>query len=68
LLALAFCWAHVVGEWLSRQKALKTKKHGRLAVSIFRYGLNHLRRILCNLSDRFQQIAFRQVIQLLSCT
>jgi hypothetical protein len=68
LLALAFCWAHVVGEWLSRQKALQTKKHGRLAKSIFRYGLNHLRRILCNLVDRFQQIAFRQVTQLLSCT
>lgn len=68
LLALAFCWAHVVGEWLSQQKALKPKKHGRLAKSIFRYGLNHLRRILCNLSDRFQQIAFRQVTQLLSCT
>lgn len=68
LLALAFCWAHKVGEWLSQQKALKLKKHGRLAKSIFRYGLNHLRRILCNLSDRFQQIAFRQVIQLLSCT
>jgi hypothetical protein len=68
LLALAFCWAHVVGEWLSRQKALPTKKHGRLAKSIFRYGLDHLRRILCNLADRFQQIAFRQVTQLLSCT
>jgi hypothetical protein len=68
LLALAFCWAHVVGEWLSQQKALKTKKHGRLAKSIFRYGFNHLRRILCNLSDRFQRIAFYQVIQLLSCT
>lgn len=68
LLALAFCWAHIVGEWLSRQKSLKPKKHGRLAKSIFRYGLNHLRRILCNLSDRLQQIAFRQVTQLLSCT
>lgn len=68
LLALAFCWAHIVGEWLSSQKPLKTKKHGRLERSIFRYGLDHLRRILCNLSDRFQQIAFRQVTQLLSCT
>ena len=68
LMALAFCWAHVVGEWLSRQKALKIKKHGRKAKSIFRMGLNHLRRILCNLSDRLQQIAFRQVTQLLSCT
>jgi hypothetical protein len=68
LLALAFCWAHIVGEWLSQQQALQTKKHGRLAKSIFRYGLNHLRRILCNLSDRFQQIAFQRVTQLLSCT
>jgi hypothetical protein len=68
LLALAFCWAHVVGEWLSEQKALVTKKHGRLAKSIFRCGLDHLRRILCNLSDRFQRIAFYRVIQLLSCT
>jgi len=68
LLALAFCWAHIVGEWLSQQKPLKTKKHGRLAKSIFRYGFDHLRRILCNLSDRFQRIAFQRVTQLLSCT
>jgi hypothetical protein len=68
LLALAFCWAHVVGEWLSRQKPLKTKPHGRLAKSIFRYGLDHLRRILCNLSEPLQRIAFYRVIQLLSCT
>jgi hypothetical protein len=68
LLALAFCWAHVVGEWLSQHKGLKTKKHGRLAKSIFRYGFDHLRRILCNLSDRFQRIAFKRVTQLLSCT
>jgi hypothetical protein len=68
LLALGFCWAHVVGEWLSQHKPLKTKKHGRLAKSIFGYGLNHLRRILCNLSERSQGIAFQRVIQLLSCT
>ena len=68
LLALAFSWAIVVGEWLSEQKAIKTKKHGRLAKSIFRYGLDHLRRILCNLSDTIQRIAFQRVIQLLSCT
>jgi hypothetical protein len=68
LMALAFCWAHVVGEWLSRQKPLPVKKHGRKARSIFRYGFDHLRRLLCNLSSRTQQIAFRQVIQLLSCT
>ena len=68
LLALAFCWAHVVGEWLIEDKPLKIKRHGRLARSIFRYGFDHLRRILCNLTSSAQQIAFRQVIQLLSCT
>jgi hypothetical protein len=68
LLALAFCWAHLIGEWLTRQQPLKLKKHGRKAVSIFRHGFDHLRRILCNLMSRPQQIAFRQVTKLLSCT
>ena len=68
LLALAFCWAHIVGEWLNEERPLKIKAHGRLARSIFRYGFDHLRRILCNLQSTAQQIAFRQVIQLLSCT
>ena len=68
LMALAFCWAHVIGEWLIEQKPLPIKSHGRRAKSIFRYGFDHLRRILCNLESRAQQIAFRQVIHLLSCT
>jgi hypothetical protein len=68
LLALAFCWAHKTGEWISESKPLPIKQHGRKAKSIFRYGLDHLRRILCNLASATQQIAFRQVIQLLSCT
>lgn len=68
LLALAFCWAHAVGEWLAQHEPLKIKKHGRLARSIFRHGFDHLRRILCNLASAAQQLAFRRVIQLLSCT
>ncbi len=68
LLALAFCWAIIVGEWLTEQKPLKVKKHGRLCKSIFRHGLDHLRRILCNLQSLAQRVAFRRVIQLLSCT
>jgi hypothetical protein len=68
LLAFAFCWAHVIGEWLTRQQPLKIKKHGRLARSIFRHGFDHLRRILCNLESIAQQVAFRQVTKLLSCT
>jgi len=68
LLALAFCWAVIVGEWLTEQKPLKLKKHGRRCKSIFRHGLDHLRRILCNLQSLAQRVAFRRVIQLLSCT
>jgi hypothetical protein len=68
VLALAFCWAHKVGEWVSEAKPIAVKQHGRKAKSTFRCGLDHLRRILCNLESTVQQIAFRQVIQLLSCT
>ena len=68
LVALAFCWAHVVGEWLSAQKPLPIKKHGRKGVSIFRHGLDHLRRILCNQRCEAERVALRRVIKLLSCT
>lgn len=71
LLALAFSWAHLVGEWLAQAEPLrinKLKKHGRKAKSLFRHGLDHLRRIVCNLTSFAQQAAFRRVIQLLSCT
>jgi hypothetical protein len=68
LLAFAFCWAHIIGEWLTRQQPLKIKKHGRKARSIFRHGFDYLRRILCNLASITQQVAFRQVTKLLSCT
>jgi hypothetical protein len=68
LVALAFCWAHVVGEWLSARKPLPLKKHGRKAISIFRHGLDHLRRILCNQLCKAERVALRRVIKLLSCT
>jgi len=68
LVALAFCWAHVTGEWLSAQKPLPVKKHGRKAQSIFRLGLDHLRRILCNQLCKAERVALRRVIKLLSCT
>lgn len=68
LVALAFCWAHVTGEWLSAQRPLPVKQHGRKAVSIFRHGLNHLRRILCNQLCEAERVALRRIIKLLSCT
>src|SRR5215213_10007083 len=68
LLALTFCWAVVVGDWLTRHKPLRVKKHGRRWKSLFRHGLDYLRRILCDLESRANRAQFRRVILLLSCT
>jgi Transposase DDE domain len=68
LLALAFCWAIVVGAWLVAQEPLRVKKHGRKCKSLFRHGLDHLRRIVCNLTSAAKLADFRRAIQLLSCT
>jgi len=47
LLSLAFVWAHLVGLWRQeREGPLRRKNHGRLEKSVFRYGLDHLRRLL----------------------
>ena len=59
LLALAFCWAHKTGEWKHKAiKPLKTKTHGRLEQSLFRYGLDYLTNSLLQglqqVEDRFR--------------
>ena len=43
LLALAFVWAHLVGDWVHERSPIKLKKHGYEAKSIFRVGLEVLR-------------------------
>ena len=68
LMALAFCWAYRIGQWLTRSEALKVKKHGRLSKSIFRHGFDYLRRILCNQDCLLEQLAFQRLCRLLSCT
>ena len=49
ILAIAFCWAHKIGEWQNEIKPIKIKKHGRKAMSLFHQGLNKLRRMLCGI-------------------
>lgn len=66
LLAIALCWAFRTGEWLAQQQPIPIKKHGRKGKSLFRHGLDHLRRILLNLEHFSDE--FLQVIQFLSCT
>lgn len=43
LLAIAFTWAHLVGEWCYQQRPLKLKAHGYLPKSYFKRGLDTLR-------------------------
>lgn len=68
LLAIAFCWAFAAGAWLAEHKPLKLKKQGRAAVSLFRRGLDFLRRTLMPLCGLFRQREFQQALQFLSCT
>ena len=58
LLSIAFAWAYRIGIWMNQIKAIKLKKHGRLAQSIFRYGLDWLIQILFNISDRKSDFRF----------
>ncbi len=67
LLALAFTWAFVVGEWQALVKDLKLKKHGYPPKSIFRLGLNMLCRLVTNL-EHFDLVSWNKVIKLLSCS
>lgn len=68
LLTLALCWAVKVGQWLHEVNPLKIKAHGRLAKSLFRYGFDHLRHIVLNLTQPQQQQDFQRVLRFLSCT
>ncbi len=65
LLAITFCWCHVTGEWLNEIKPIKIKKHGRKAISIFRYGLDCLRETIFNISSNLP--TFRKLVRLFCC-
>jgi len=68
LLALAFCWAFGAGVWLAEHKPLTIKKHGRPAVSLFRSGLDWLRRVLMPLCGQIKRPDFQTALRFLSCT
>jgi transposase len=50
LLAIAFAWCRITGEWRNEQRKIKIKKHGRKEISVFRYGLDYIPQILLNFS------------------
>ena len=63
LMAITFCWAHNTGEWLNDREPIEIKKHGRKAISLFRYGLDHLREMLLNINEKYQE--FKDMVELL---
>lgn len=62
---LAFVWCYKIGDHIDREiRPIKIKKHGRRAVSVFKYGLDYLSE--CLLSG-FNKLNIN-LIQFLSCT
>ena len=68
VLALAFVWAYVSGAWLYEQQPWRVKKHGRLARSLFRAGLDWLQRLFLPLCGGTSPSEFDRVVRFLSCT
>ena len=64
LLAIAFTWAHRTGEWQNEQRPIKIKKHGRPAVSLFRYGLDFLCDSIARLAYKTNH--FQQALRILN--
>ncbi len=56
MVCLAFIWCLTIGVWKDQAvKAIQVKNHGYKANSFFRYGLNHLRKTIRNISNKTSQ-------------
>ena len=65
LVMIAFVWSYKIGIYLHQNcKAIQIKKHGRKAISIFKYGLDYISNCLLN-SKMKRKI---NIYQFLSCT
>lgn len=68
VLAIAFCWAHKVGEWRNTCRPIKMNKYKdakRPQYSYFRYGLNLLRD---NVINQFTSDTLTACINILRCS
>lgn len=66
LLVRACAWCLQVGLWKHQHQPIRLKTHQRPAQSLFRYGLDHLRRLFFNAVHHLSEM--QQMIKLLSCT
>ena len=68
VITIAFVWSYLVGVWIDNQTPIKLKKHGRLAISYFKCGLNYLVHIIENIQFKHNLIEFNSLLNFLSCT
>jgi len=64
LVIIAFVWCYKAGIYLHNIKPITIKKHGRMAISIFKYGLKFIASKLLNIVNQYDTTVFR----FLSCT
>lgn len=64
LLSIAFTWAMSTGLWLHQRQPLKLKSHGRREKSVFRLGVDWLRRVCLDFG--LWRTEFQHCLQLLS--
>lgn len=62
ILALTFCWAHKMGEWVHQIQPITIKKHGYKAMSFFRCGLDCIRKLL--LKNSLNKKTFIQCVKI----
>ena len=66
IVSIAYLWSVLIGIWLDASLPIKIKKHGRKAISIFRYGFDYLVRVIKSIYDNLYE--FNNLVKILSCT
>ena len=51
--------------WLNQKKAIKIKKHGRLSMSLFRYGLDYVQMAIQRLIGFGKKEEFKEILAIL---
>ena len=60
IIMIAYVWCYLVGIFIHENiKPIKVLKHGRRAVSLFKYGLEYISQCLMNHTDRYRINIFK---------
>lgn len=60
IIMIAYIWCYLVGIHIHENiKTIKVLKHGRRAVSLFKYGLDYISQCLLNHTDRYRINVFK---------